>query len=203
MPWEPLPTNYTDAVWSGLKRYHQIANEDGTVSYVDVTQYSNKDTSFFGALDANRMNAAINTIMSREGNGGLPGGGEAGQLLAKRSATDHDVEWVNAPTGTAVLYTTIIIRAAAWDETKTCMVKAADISPTDYVIISPILRSATQENRQQELAEYSRISQATPLDGNLYLAAFGDNTPSMDLQVFCRIEKITGAQGHCVISGKN
>ena len=52
MPWEPLPTNYTDAVWNGLKRYKQILNEDGTVSFRDVTAYSNMETSFFGARDA-------------------------------------------------------------------------------------------------------------------------------------------------------
>lgn len=69
MSWELLPVNYTDAVWSGLKRYNQINNEDGTVSFQDVTQYSNKENSFFGALDANRMNEALNTLMSMVENG--------------------------------------------------------------------------------------------------------------------------------------
>lgn len=64
MSWELLPVNYTDAVWSGLKRYNTITNEDGTVSFQDVTAYSNKETSFFGAKDANRMNEALNTLMS-------------------------------------------------------------------------------------------------------------------------------------------
>ena len=40
MSWELLPVNYTDAVWSGLKRYNTITNEDGTVSFQDVTAYS-------------------------------------------------------------------------------------------------------------------------------------------------------------------
>lgn len=64
MAWDLLPTNYTDAVWSGLKRYNTINNEDGTVSFQDVTTYSNKETSFFGAKQANRMNEALNAIMS-------------------------------------------------------------------------------------------------------------------------------------------
>ncbi len=64
MAWDMLPTNYTDAVWSGLKKYSQINNPDGTVSFQDVTIYSGKETSFFGAKDANRMNEALNTIMS-------------------------------------------------------------------------------------------------------------------------------------------
>lgn len=69
MAWQMLPTNYTDAVWAGLKRYTEITNEDGTVSFQDVTQYSNRDNSFFGATDANRMNEALNTIMSMVENG--------------------------------------------------------------------------------------------------------------------------------------
>lgn len=69
MSWELLPVNYTDAVWSGLKRYNTITNEDGTVSFQDVTAYSNKETSFFGARDANRMNEALNTLMSMVENG--------------------------------------------------------------------------------------------------------------------------------------
>lgn len=63
MAWTNLPTNYTDAVWSGLKRYIMVNNEDDTVSFQDVTVYSNKENSFFGARDANRMNEALNTIM--------------------------------------------------------------------------------------------------------------------------------------------
>lgn len=39
MAWERLPVNYTDAVWSGLKRYSMVNNEDGTVSFQDVTVY--------------------------------------------------------------------------------------------------------------------------------------------------------------------
>lgn len=64
MAWELLPVDYTDAVWTGLKRFTQISNEDNTVSFQDVTQYSNKEKSFFGAKDANRMNEALNTLMS-------------------------------------------------------------------------------------------------------------------------------------------
>lgn len=64
MAWEMLPTNYKDAVWTGLKKYNQVNNTDGTVSLQDVTAYTNKEKSFFGAMDANKMNEALNTIMS-------------------------------------------------------------------------------------------------------------------------------------------
>lgn len=69
MSWTLLPTDYTDAVWSGLKRYTQIDNSDGTVSFNDVTTYTNKEKSFFGAKDANKMNQALNYIMSMLKNG--------------------------------------------------------------------------------------------------------------------------------------
>lgn len=69
MSWQQLPTNFTDAVWSGLKKYMMIENNDDTVSFQDVTQYSQKENSFFGALMANRMNAAMNAIMAALENG--------------------------------------------------------------------------------------------------------------------------------------
>lgn len=69
MAWKLLPVDYKDAVWAGLKRYTQIHNEDGSVSFQDVTAYTNKEKSFFGAKDANQMNEAINAIMSMVENG--------------------------------------------------------------------------------------------------------------------------------------
>lgn len=69
MAWELLTVDYTDAVWAGLKRYNQINNEDGSVSFQDITAYTGKEKSFFGAKDANRMNEALNTIMSMVENG--------------------------------------------------------------------------------------------------------------------------------------
>lgn len=69
MAWELLPVDYTDAVWAGLKRYNQINNEDGSVSFQDITAYTGKEKSFFGAKDANLMNEALNTIMSMVENG--------------------------------------------------------------------------------------------------------------------------------------
>lgn len=69
MAFELLPTNYTDAVWDGRKKYNEITNDDGTVSFEDVTVYSNKEDSFFGSKDANKMNEALNYIMSSLENG--------------------------------------------------------------------------------------------------------------------------------------
>lgn len=69
MAWTLLPTNYTDAVWNGLKKFNMINNSDGTVSFNDMTVYTNKENSFFGSKDANKMNEALNYIMSMLENG--------------------------------------------------------------------------------------------------------------------------------------
>lgn len=63
MAWTNLPTDYTDATFTGLRKYIPIENNDGTTSFQDVTVYENKEKSFFGAGDANKMNEAINQLM--------------------------------------------------------------------------------------------------------------------------------------------
>ncbi len=69
MAWKLLPTDYTDRMWDGLQKYTEIDNGDGTVSFQDVTAYTSKEKSFFGAYDANRMNEALNILMSMVENG--------------------------------------------------------------------------------------------------------------------------------------
>lgn len=64
MAYSNLKTDYTDAVYSGLKKYMMITNDDGTVSFQDVTNYTNKEKSFFSANDANQMNTTLNNIMA-------------------------------------------------------------------------------------------------------------------------------------------
>lgn len=56
-----LRTDYTDATWTGKKKYIIEDNGDGTSSITDVTVYDNYEKSFFGAKDANAINDAINT----------------------------------------------------------------------------------------------------------------------------------------------
>lgn len=63
MSWNDLRTNYTDALYEGLRKYILIENQDGSVSLQDVTEYDQYEHSFFGSTDANSMNAAINAIM--------------------------------------------------------------------------------------------------------------------------------------------
>ena len=60
-----LKINYVDDVLDAtknqLRKYQQIQNDDGTVSFVDVTEYTQVGTSF-GAKDINDTNAAINDV---------------------------------------------------------------------------------------------------------------------------------------------
>lgn len=60
-----LKTNYVDDVLdttkNQLRKYQQIQNDGGTVSFVDVTEYTQVGTSF-GAKDINDTNAAINDV---------------------------------------------------------------------------------------------------------------------------------------------
>lgn len=60
-----LKTNYVDdeldTTKNQLRKYQQIQNDDGTVSFVDVTEYTKVGTSF-GAKDINDTNAAINYV---------------------------------------------------------------------------------------------------------------------------------------------
>ena len=60
-----LKTNYVDdkldTSKNQLRKYNMITNDDGTVSFVDVTTYTTQGTSF-GAKDVNDTNAAINQL---------------------------------------------------------------------------------------------------------------------------------------------
>ena len=56
-----LPTNYVDAVWSGQRKYEMTQNQDSTVSFTDVTEYS-VTGSYFGASNINATNTQVNGL---------------------------------------------------------------------------------------------------------------------------------------------
>lgn len=64
-----LPTNFKDDVLSdsmgGLRRYQTIQNDDNTVSFQDVTTYTQVGDDF-GADEVNEINRSINKIQSRK-----------------------------------------------------------------------------------------------------------------------------------------
>lgn len=69
MSWKNLPTNHKEMLWSGKKKYRQISNADGTISFEDKTEYTNKSESLFSSKEANQINEAINHIMNKLENG--------------------------------------------------------------------------------------------------------------------------------------
>lgn len=94
-----LKTNYVDDVLdttkNQLRKYQQIQNDDGTVSFVDVTEYAQVGTSF-GAKDINDTNAAINDVN--------------GKLNAFLSNSNFDINWLPnafAPNHTTVSFTLV------------------------------------------------------------------------------------------------
>lgn len=94
-----LKTNYVDDVLdttkNQLRKYQQIQNDDGTVSFVDVTEYTQVGTSF-GAKDINDTNAAINDVN--------------GKLNAFLSNSNFDINWLPnafAPNHTTVSFTLV------------------------------------------------------------------------------------------------
>lgn len=64
MSFQLLPTDYKDISFTGNRKYNKIQNDDGTISFQDVTVYQNRDKAFFGADNANKMNEALNSIMT-------------------------------------------------------------------------------------------------------------------------------------------
>ena len=54
-----LRTDYQDDVFEGSRKYTMVNNSDGTVSFVDQTNYLQVGDSY-GASEINEQNAAIN-----------------------------------------------------------------------------------------------------------------------------------------------
>lgn len=63
-----LPTNYQDDILNvsteGKRKYRMVYNDDGTVSFDDVTPYD-QEGSDFGAGDINATNEAVNQSLDK------------------------------------------------------------------------------------------------------------------------------------------
>ena len=90
-----LKTDYKDYAFFGNKKFKMITNQDGTVSFEDVTRYSVIGDDF-GSEDVNNITSSINSL----NNSSLPEGGSTGQVLGKASDANFDVSWVNQTGGT-------------------------------------------------------------------------------------------------------
>ncbi len=56
-----LKTDYKDDVFSGNRKYEMITNQDGSVSFVDQTVYT-QNGDIFNAADINDITTAINKL---------------------------------------------------------------------------------------------------------------------------------------------
>lgn len=70
-----LRTNYKDDILSGDRKYRMITNSDGTVSFQDVTDYTQEGDTF-GALDINATNTAVNALQEANGDTDISGIGD-------------------------------------------------------------------------------------------------------------------------------
>lgn len=57
-----LKTDYKDAIFKEKRKYKMIDNGDGTVSFDDVTDYTQAGTQF-GAADVNAITGLINSSL--------------------------------------------------------------------------------------------------------------------------------------------
>lgn len=57
-----LKTDYKDAIFKEKRKYRMIDNGDGTVSFDDVTDYTQAGTQF-GAADVNAITGLINNSL--------------------------------------------------------------------------------------------------------------------------------------------
>lgn len=58
-----LKTDYKDAMYDGLRRWQQEPNEDGTVTMIDKTPYTQKGDRF-GGNDINATNTEVNRMQA-------------------------------------------------------------------------------------------------------------------------------------------
>ena len=59
-----LRTDYKDDIYQGNRKYLQVKNEDGTVSFSDATQYE-QEGDYFGAIQINEINQTVNEAQDK------------------------------------------------------------------------------------------------------------------------------------------
>lgn len=76
-----LKTNYKDDVFSGNRKYREISNADGSISFEDITEYSQEGDSF-GSSALNEICAAVNSNTSK-------------LVTTKKTITIQPEEWID------------------------------------------------------------------------------------------------------------
>lgn len=124
MAWTKLPTDYTDAIWNGNRKYKMITNSDGTVSFEDVTEYTNKEKSFFGATEANQMNAGMNELAENMEN--VEASKEAAATSATNAANSASAAASSASSASSSKTSAASSASSASDSASTASTKATE-----------------------------------------------------------------------------
>lgn len=100
-----LKTNYKDDAFSGMRKYRNIDNDDGSYSVEDVTEYQQEGDTY-GAEDVNASNRVINKLdnvieVTLPLSGWSSGSAPYTQRVpvAGLKATDNPSLWLNIPRG--------------------------------------------------------------------------------------------------------
>ena len=139
-----LKTDYKEDVFTGNRKYQMIDNGDDTVSFVDVTSYSQVGDTF-GAADINATNTAINGI-STEYSGTATSTTTRVQKIAV-SGIYHDIDGTKYMETTGTLSTT---------QETTFSFTNADILSTSFISVAAG-RSTGDVSGEQNHFNYSSI----------------------------------------------
>lgn len=139
-----LKTNYKDDVFSGRRKYRMINNADGTVSFEDVTEYSQVGDTF-GAADINATNSDIeNTQLEYAGTASSTG--DRSQRL-KVGVRTYDIDGTKYMESTGTLSTS----------TTTSFVFTAPVIDGDSVIKVHAGRASGDVSGEKNTFDYKSI----------------------------------------------
>lgn len=154
-----------------------VASDAYSITSTDISNWNSK-SDFSGDYDDLTNKPAIHNI---------PSGGTTGQVLAKSSSTDYDVEWVNQSGGggsKAILTATIL--AADWSGSApyTNAVTVTGLLATDTPVMD-LVASSTYATAQNEIADYGNIYKAVCADNTLTVYATSAPTHDLNIQLLC------------------
>lgn len=154
-----------------------VASDAYSITSTDISNWNGK-SDFSGDYDDLTNKPAIHNI---------PSGGTTGQVLAKSSSTDYDVEWVNQSGGggsKAILTATIL--AADWSGSApyTNAVTVTGLLATDTPVMD-LVASSTYATAQNEIADYALIYKATCSANTLTVYATSAPTVDLNIQLVC------------------
>lgn len=116
---------------------------------------------------------------------GVPSGGNTGQVLAKKSATDYDTEWKDVPQSTD---TNCTLLAAGWSGNSapyTQTVNVSGIISTDKPILD-VAVSDVVATGIAEVEDWAKVTKATSGTGNITFSCY-EEKPTNDLTVNVKV----------------